>query len=1569
MLVRGPNRAVDSVPILIELKAGTEGQVNPSDALRQAEDYIKGFRPNKMRILTNADNAIAVRLNLDNGDHFVEDVNKMYSKKEAKEGCSESQSDELAFSELTRKIIRDLKEKKDLTGEEKEDLISKAVSEIKKGIDILADSTIGSKTYVDVEDTFKHFEPINGEITKEERKEKEIVELVCQKGNVQLLEMICQKEKKDAKGINTIDVQYKWNGTFTGYSKLIDLLQYVIDNRCSPEIALCIAEKMYGGAHVLCNGEQYLNSNHAKGIFGYPGSIVKESLKKAIKLGYKDTVSVMLSGDIYHCIRLMKWEVFQGKQEFREAYDIIKETVADVISSWVEDKQFCKDSVQNLLDQGIETDIKKMGKEDLILQLEYLGEKVVNKACITKENLMKELKERGKEKGEVRLRPTVVGALISTLFFKHQDKTMKVVKGESFTLKTIKEEKCEKRKELQELNKKVNSKESINNTALGLIESLNSGNHASNGWFFREVLARVVNENLDKLKAVCAAICKEPMEELLKGEEVHENVIDVLQFFGVGKDFLLEKSIPGNSDDALVRNSQSVVETVSNRSEKSISSSSRQSSADHDPQSSTVPISQGGKSIPSAASKKSCSASNLPSSRVAEKNNEDAMQNNCVQGGNFCYSINVGQGSYYPNIQNDFIGGRMHRSNRWEDVLVGGSRRKIRKSSDGKVPKIIYFKDAHYERYRKELLRRILDYNQLIDSIVIPEEGSNKKMGDLSLDSSLDTSSISMDQSNISMDQSDFDDVIQDYVRGVEMLKEGQESGGKDKIYEAAKQQLPHAMYAYSIIKFKEVMEGSTTNQQELIKEAVKYMNDSGKCFFPLSSFILGMMELYNIETFGSLIQNESKKSWKMHFANVLLATEGGGPGVEAGAFKALGCIGVSNPVFFKPTEYLSIMGEKKAIKELGWMLQCVKYELARDMISNKENSDTVQYLLQELSLSGFIDAKFLHAVALLSNELTESNKERKVYDLLKSAGPEHQEAKLLLGVLPLTQGYGFTKNDHFGCLRDYINVTCDGRDLKKIRLKEKISIFVAYEYINHCSSFVPYNEQEAIDILEKNGYASELKKLEEMIREHKTLSRNVLPDVVKVLKNVYSTFRREDNDELYIQQLLSALRELYKKLKVSKVTIQQSEAISHVLQQLNDISSIKRRGLLLLQQLCDTLEEEVSQKLDNALQKEILPLLENLSEMCTKLQTRLPSSFSSINATKPVDRQYSTATTVPNRSESMSDVFVYPSTLSSEVRRFSSPRTTATSPELPFVVRAQSTQLDLRTVLPGDDDVFASCELPFIVKCTYGTLDDHEFLNDIFNLAVDHCEKREYDKALPLYYQVLEKRKGWLKCDDFNVIMVYHNIALTLYGLNKSDKALEVFREMLRELGCNSCYSKAVKHNIKVILNQEDKRSFMQPEGKQEQVRSYFLESVSNRFQDTSTVDNGKGSYGSSSSASGFDSGFSTFSDRQSISKRDEIAKSGSKLSSLSTRTGQKQSSDSSKQNVPEVTESGKSSIREALCWNESTSESSQLFSRSRLVSGELSAAGMHSSCLSTSMDNLQTEKHAASSGSIGKR
>lgn len=710
----------------------------------------------------------------------------------------------------------------------------------------------------DTKRIFALFEVANPLIEPSDR--RSFVEFVCQKGNVELLEMICQKEKKDkGVGSNKANKQYKWKGTFTGCSKLIDLLQYVLKQPCSPEIVLCIAEKIYGPTHILCNGEQYLDGRQVGNIkenCDYQDLVVKELLKKAIKLGYKDAVSVMLSGDIYHCIRLMRWEVFKKNQEFLSAYDMIKETVADVISSWVEDKQHYKGFVQDLLDQGIEIDMKKMKKEDLIYQLECLGKEVISKKDISKEKLMKELKKLKKEKGEVRVRSIVVGALISTLFFKYQDETMK---GESLTLKTTQYSKSDKEKKLNELNQEINDGEPINGTVLGLIQSLNLSSHLLSHWSFREVLAKVVNENLDKLKAVCAAICKEPMEELLKGEEVHEDVIDVLQFFGVEKDFLLERSILENSDDALVRNSQSVEETLSNRSEKSISSSSRQSSADHDPQSSTVPISQGGKSIPSAASKKSCSASNLPSSRVAEKNNEGVMQNNCVQGGNPCYSVNTGREFYYLNVRNSSMGVRMEKSQQ------GGILNKIRskqreslrkKSSDDRLPKVSYLEDAHCERYRKAFLDKVFNYNKFIDSSMLSVEGQNTEMDRSSLNNlsstSLDISSVSINDSRDESREDDpYLDGMQDYITGLDLLKEGDESRAKNKIRESAVKGFECGMYAYAIIKFKEAMEGNiTTNMlgvncapQEVVKEAVECMVKSGRSFSPLNSFILGIIQ------------------------------------------------------------------------------------------------------------------------------------------------------------------------------------------------------------------------------------------------------------------------------------------------------------------------------------------------------------------------------------------------------------------------------------------------------------------------------------------------------------------------------------------------------------------------------------------------------------------------------------------------------------------------------------------------------------------------------------------------------
>ncbi|MFP3023842.1 MAG: tetratricopeptide repeat protein [Wolbachia sp.] len=1483
------------------------------------------------------------------GNHFMEDVNEI--KKEAKEGCS---SDELAFSGLTRKIIRGLEQKKDLT--DKEDLISKAVSEIEKGINIFADGTVAN---IDVKDIFLSFELINSKIKKEQK--REIVELICQKGNVQLLEMICQKEKKDVRGSDKVEQQYKWRGIFTGYSKLIYLLQYVIDNRCSPEVVLCIAEKIYGTAHVFYNGEQYLDSNQVKNIRGslsYQDSVVKEFLKKAIKLGYKDTVLVMLSGDIYHSIRLMKWKVFKEKQEFSEAYDMIKETVADVISSWVKDKQFYKDYVRNSLDQGIETDMEEMKKEDLIRQLEYLGKKVVNKTYITKENLMKELKKLGGKKGKVRLRPTVLGALISTLFFKHQDEVMK---GESLILKTTLDEKSKKEKILDELNRKINSGKDIDDTVLKLIKSLNSASHLLNNWFFREVLAKVVNENLDKLKAVCAAICKEPMEELLKGEEVHEDVIDVLQFFGVEKDFLLERSILENSDDALVRNSQGVEETLSNRSEKSISSSSRQSSADHDPQSSTVPISQGGKSIPSAASKKSCSASNLPSSRVAEKNNEGVMQNNCVQGGNPCYSINTGREFYYLNIPNSLMEDRMEESQ--QGGIISKMRKSLRKkSSNNRLPRISDLEDAHCERYRKAFLYKIFDYSKFIDFRSLREDPNTEK----SCLSPNDSSSISLNASSFALNEScerdPYMDGMCDYDDGFDLLKEGNENQAKNKIRMAASKGFEGGMYAYAIIKFKEIMEGNITNSQEAVNEAVNYMVKSGKSFSPLNSFILGIVQLYNVGGYCEMIQCASQKSWKIHFADVLRSTKNTPFMDLIKQHNLLVYLGATNFDFTDSAEYLCVVGKEKGMKELESMIDHVKYELAKDMVSNKTDLVTAECLFRRLSDKSFSDAQYSYAVALFSDKFgrkENKNKEKEVHNLLiKAVRRQHQDTKLFLGRLLFKKEYElFHSNSYWNYLENYLDITCDNRDLKQKYLKEKIAIFIAYEYTDTHSLYVTPNQQKAKDILRKHCDNNELKKLEKAIEKDQEHSKSPcqLSNVLCTLKRVSSVFQKGGSDGLYTQELTDILKQLRDELKNSKITIQQSQILFRTLHQLNNTPLLKEQGFILLSQLCFILREEVNKQPNCHFKEKILLPIGELGKKCSDAQKRYFQDPSFVDITEPKARRYSATTTSQSQDRRylhdssfvditepkarrysatpISQGFACPQTPSTVIRKVSLTRSKSSPELLPRRVLS-STRINseynalLETSM--EDNVFQATAsdidgsisklyngLPFLV---HANPDGGHLAVEMFVAAMGHCEKGEYDKAQSLFEKVFEERQSILGYEHCSTVMASHNMAMTLCAQDKFDEAIGILNEMLYKLK-DHCHAQTIKGNMKIVLDMQAK--------KQEEARSIF-------------------------------------SDGQSISKR---GKSGSKLSNLSTRTEQEQSSGSSKQNVSEVTKSNKSSIGEVLCWDESTSESSQSFLRSRSVSGKLSATGMSSSHPSTNMDNLQTEKHTVSSESIGKR
>ncbi|WP_143688758.1 ankyrin repeat domain-containing protein [Wolbachia endosymbiont of Laodelphax striatellus] len=80
LVPRGKDRSLNAIPIIIELKAATKeelkelekggkikdgSQTTPAVALKQAEDYTKGFQPNVMRVLTTANDILCVGVNLD----------------------------------------------------------------------------------------------------------------------------------------------------------------------------------------------------------------------------------------------------------------------------------------------------------------------------------------------------------------------------------------------------------------------------------------------------------------------------------------------------------------------------------------------------------------------------------------------------------------------------------------------------------------------------------------------------------------------------------------------------------------------------------------------------------------------------------------------------------------------------------------------------------------------------------------------------------------------------------------------------------------------------------------------------------------------------------------------------------------------------------------------------------------------------------------------------------------------------------------------------------------------------------------------------------------------------------------------------------------------------------------------------------------------------------------------------------------------------------------------------------------------------------------------------------------
>ncbi|GFQ83498.1 hypothetical protein TNCT_148731 [Trichonephila clavata] len=130
-------------------------------------------------------------------------------------------------------------------------------------------------------------------LAKDRRK---LVEVVCLSGNEILLEMICQREMRDARRTAWVHDTYPWKGEFTGYEALTNFLQYVLVQRCRSQIVRCIAEKVFGWHHNVLNGREFLTNFQIQSMADSVNqkSSIMSCLKTSVELGYIDTVLVML---------------------------------------------------------------------------------------------------------------------------------------------------------------------------------------------------------------------------------------------------------------------------------------------------------------------------------------------------------------------------------------------------------------------------------------------------------------------------------------------------------------------------------------------------------------------------------------------------------------------------------------------------------------------------------------------------------------------------------------------------------------------------------------------------------------------------------------------------------------------------------------------------------------------------------------------------------------------------------------------------------------------------------------------------------------------------------------------------------------------------------------------------------------------------------------------------------------------------------------------------------------------------------------------------------------------------
>lgn len=125
LLTLGPNRVSDSVPILIEHKAGIRDlpDLAPSVALSQSEEYAKGLSSNRMRFLTTAEKALCVGINFDYKDYkfkLIESLFKIIGSEKGRKSQAIKEINDSKIGNDLKKDLQDIIDKGDFGNKKKE---------------------------------------------------------------------------------------------------------------------------------------------------------------------------------------------------------------------------------------------------------------------------------------------------------------------------------------------------------------------------------------------------------------------------------------------------------------------------------------------------------------------------------------------------------------------------------------------------------------------------------------------------------------------------------------------------------------------------------------------------------------------------------------------------------------------------------------------------------------------------------------------------------------------------------------------------------------------------------------------------------------------------------------------------------------------------------------------------------------------------------------------------------------------------------------------------------------------------------------------------------------------------------------------------------------------------------------------------------------------------------------------------------------------------------------------------------------------------------------------------------